>query len=96
MLSLEYTGNLPTSLVRVEMKDGTVVFEGTVGSGQEFSFIGEDKKGTLGTNISIFINGVKNTDIHTSCSIDIGIGSTFGDFEVTAGSSRNGGNLCPI
>ncbi|SHI49518.1 hypothetical protein SAMN05216261_0791, partial [Algibacter luteus] len=33
---------------------------------------------------------------HTSCSVEIGPGSIFGDFSVIGGASRNGGELCPI
>jgi 5-hydroxyisourate hydrolase-like protein (transthyretin family) len=33
--------------------------------------------------------------IHTSCSQPIEIGMTFGNFEIIAGKSKNGGPLCP-
>ena len=85
-----------TSYIVVKQKDGTVVFSGSVDGGSEFSFSGTDKKGTLGTEISIFIEGNLNTKIHTSCSVPIGPGLEAGHFTVVAGSSRNGGALCPI
>jgi hypothetical protein len=73
-----------------------VVFSGNVAPGETFSFVGMDKKGTLGTEIRIYVDGVLATKIHTSCSQPIGVGSVYGDFTVVAGASRNGGALCPI
>ena len=55
-----------------QKKDDVAVFEGTVQPGEEFSFVGLDKKGTLGTEIIITVNGELNTKIHTSCSQPIG------------------------
>ena len=57
---------------------------------------GVDKKNTLGTEITIEINNIFHTKIHTSCSEPIGPGLVSGDFEVIYGESRNGGPLCPI
>ncbi|WJJ95538.1 DUF7467 domain-containing protein [Algibacter luteus] len=99
-LELQYNGD-ETATIRVETKKegengSKVVFEGTVAAGDTFSFVGNDKKGTLGTEIKIFVNGKENTKIHTSCSQPIGPGLVSGDFEVISGSSREGGNLCPV
>jgi hypothetical protein len=82
--------------VRVEQKKDGTVFDDFVPAGGEFSFSGTDKKGTLGTEISIFVNGILNTKIHTSCSKPIGPGLVSGSFEVISGDSRNGGPLPPI
>ena len=76
-------------------KKTRILFEGQVASGGTFSLVGFDKKGTLGTEIKIYANG-NETKIHTSCSVEIGPGSVFGDFLVVDGASRNGGQLCPI
>lgn len=96
-LSLKYNGNTPDAHIVVEQKkDGEIVFDEIVQPGDIFSFSGMDKKGTLGTEIKIFVNDVENTKIHTSCSKPIGPGLMSGDFEVVTGASRNGGNLCPI
>ena len=84
------------ALVRVDQKKDGTVFEDFVPAGGEFSFSGTDKKGTLGTEISIFVNDVLNTKIHTSCSQPIGPGLVSGSFEVISGNSRNGGPLPPL
>ena len=82
--------------VRVEQKKEGTVFDDFVPAGGEFSFSGTDKKDTLGTEISIFVNDNLNTKIHTSCSQPIGPGLVSGDFEVISGNSRNGGPLPPL
>jgi hypothetical protein len=71
------------------------VFEGQVSSGGQFEFSGVDRKGTLGVEIKIYVDGVLRQSIHTSCSEPIGVGSVFGSFTVVSGASRTGGVLCP-
>lgn len=94
-LELLYTG-ADDGVITVMQKDGAVVFGPTlVASMETISFTGTDKKGTLGTEISIYVDSVLNTKIHTSCSQPIGPGLVKGDFEVLSGESRNGGPLCP-
>lgn len=66
------------------------------GSGRKFTLFGHDKKGTLGTEISVYVGNELNTKIHTSCSKPMGIGLTFGDFTVIGGHSRRGGSLCVL
>jgi cysteine-rich repeat protein len=74
-----------------------VAFSGEVASGEVFDFNGSQGKDiTLGTEISIYVDGVLNTKIHTSCSQPIGPGLISGDFEVIEGSSKKGGRLCPL
>jgi len=94
-LTLRYNGLLENAVIKVEQKKGDVVYEDTVQPGGSFTFIGTDK-GTLGTEISVYVNGVLNTKIHTSCSQPIGPGLVSGDFEVIEGYSKNGGLLDPI
>ena len=94
-LTLRYHGTA-AAVVRVEEKDDTVVFEGNVAPGASFSFTGTDKFGTLGTEIEIYVNGVLQTKIHTSCSQPIGPGLIRGDFEVVDGASRGFSLLCPV
>lgn len=100
-LTLRFNGAV-TSKVMVEQKEG-VVFEGMVSPGANFSFSGIDKKGTLGPEITIYIEQcedeecdyVEDVKIHTSCSQPIAPGMSFGSFTVISGASRNGGPLCP-
>jgi hypothetical protein len=94
-LALEYTGDQTVNLKLVQ-NQGEIVFNGTVENGQVITINGVDRKGTLSSNVSVFINGVRKENIHTSCSIPIGVGSVFGALEVVDGSSRNGGPLCDI
>lgn len=93
-LTLQYNGDAE-AYIEVEQKKEGFVFAGLVAPGETFTFDGVDKKGTLGTEISVFVDGALQVKIHTSCSQPIGIGSVFGDFEVTDGYSREGGRLCP-
>lgn len=100
-LTLQYTGDDATIRVVQSKKDGDgeTIYNQVVSKNTSFKIIGtygKPGKKTLGTNIEIFIDGVKSTDIHTSCSIPIQIGSIFGKFEVIAGSSKEGGKFCPI
>ena len=95
-LTLQYNGTEAAFIEVVQKKPETTVFSGDVLPGETFSFVGVDKKDTLGTEIRIFTNDLLNTKIHTSCSKPIGPGLVSGDFEVISGSSRNGGPLCPL
>jgi type II secretory pathway pseudopilin PulG len=92
-LMLEYKGS-GTAVVKVKQKDGETVFNSIVSNGEQFFISGTDKNGTLGTEITIYVNGDEATRIHTSCSQPIGPGTVSGDFEVISGTSRNGGALC--
>jgi hypothetical protein len=97
-LTMQYNGEYD-DIITVEQKNGDVVFHGIADESTGlFSFSGTDKNGTLGTEISFYVDGVLNTKIHTSCSKPIGPGlvSDSGDFEVIGGFSRNGGPLCPL
>jgi len=108
-LTLQYTGT-EAATVRVEQKgkkdkkgkkkgdvsDGEVVFERDLEEGDVFTFEGLDDKGTLGTEISLFINDALNTKIHTSCSKPIYPGMTSGLFEVVEGYSLEGGLICSL
>ena len=96
-LTLKYLGDEPNAQIIVKQKNGgQVVFDQIVAPEGEFSFIGMDNKGSLSSEITISINGIEETTIHTSCSQPIGPGLISGQFEVLAGESRNGGPLCPI
>jgi hypothetical protein len=94
-LKFQYNGNLDDE-IRVETKKEGDVFNGNVSADGTFEIFGNDKKGTLGTEIILYVNGVKHAEIHTSCSQPIGPGLIRGDFEIIGGTSRNGGDLCPL
>jgi hypothetical protein len=100
-LALSYLGADAANIAVYEGKDPKPdknVFSSFVLSGELFSFngTGAGKDSTLGTEISIYVDGELNTKIHTSCSQPIGPGLISGDFEVVEGSSKDGGLLCPM
>ncbi|MCP3938133.1 MAG: DUF11 domain-containing protein, partial [Actinomycetia bacterium] len=96
-LTLEYLGEEADAHVEVVQKHGSiVVFDGIVQPGEHFSFAGADGHGTLSSEITIYVNGVLNARMHTSCSKPIGPGMVRGDFLVVEGTSRHGGPLCPL
>ena len=78
------------------------LFSGTVAPGgvfevNSFTTATPGFEGTVGTEIEIFVNGVLQTTIHTSCSQPVGPGLISGDFLVVDGFSRNfPGPLCPV
>ena len=98
-LTLRYNG-ATAAFVEVQQKKGKKkgkqVFKGTVAPGELLTLVGADKKGTLGTEITIYVEGKFHAKIHTSCSQPIGPGLVRGDFEVVDGDSRNGCPLCPV
>lgn len=73
-----------------------VLFSGSVSMNGIFTVNGTGRDGKLATDISIFVNGVKNAQIHTSCSQPIGPGQVAGSFVIVSGRSKDGGNLCPL
>ncbi len=92
-LTLIYEG-AAAAQVRVEQKNGETVFgPKPVAPGEAFSFVGTDK-GTLGTEIRLFVDGALDAQLHTSCSQPIGPGTVAGHFLVVGGYSRDGGRLC--
>ncbi|WP_339136531.1 MAG: SdrD B-like domain-containing protein [Candidatus Electrothrix sp. GW3-4] len=95
LLTLKFNGD-DTANIEVKMKDGPTVFSEYVHAGNEFSFSGQDKNGTFGTEITLFVDGDQNTKIHTSCSQPIGPGLVRGSFEVVKAISKEGGLICPV
>lgn len=98
-LTLKYNGSQPDLIRVVQKKDNVVVFEGVVNPGEQFSFSGTwGTHPTLGTEIIIYVdvNGIENTNIHTSCSELVEPNMVFGDFTIIAGESSGGGALCPM
>ena len=94
VVDLRLANNGPSGLIEVFQHNGDLVFSDFVEHGASFSFEGTGD-GTLGPKITVDVGG-EETEIHTSCSEPIGPGSTFGNFDVIAGTSKNNGLLCPI
>jgi len=103
-MTLRYDGDETAHVVvkqkakkkKKKKKKWVVVFDGWVDPGETFTFTGQDKKGTLGNKIKVFVDDDLDTKIHTSCSQPIGPGMSFGDFTVVEAYSRNGGLICPL
>ena len=95
-LTLQYNGIIAATIKVVQKKDNIEIFNQFVNAGGEFTFVGEDKNGTMGTEIKIYVDDDENTKIHTSCSQPIGPGLISGDFLVIEGESLKGGPLCPM
>lgn len=93
-LTLKYNGTNQATIKVVQRQDEQAIFNESVAAGGNFSFEGKDKQGTTGPEIIIYVNGIEQTRIHTSCSEPIYVGMVSGDFEIIAGESRNGGPLC--
>jgi len=89
--------------VRIERKAGgsnDVLFDDFLEPDDIFSIFGPAGGGgfggTLGTEITIFVDDVEHVQIHTSCSQPLGPGQVWGDFLILAGSSKEGGPFCPL
>lgn len=93
-LTLQYQG-ASQAVIRVETKgkDGGIIFNQYVDPNGEFTIKGQDKNGTLGTEITLYVDNVQNTKIHTSCSQPIYPGLVKGAFGVISGYSKDGGLL---
>jgi len=104
-LTLRYDGTVAGAHIEVKARDSAfgsanVAFDGIVQPGGEFSFgplpsANGGFDGTLGTEVSVYVNGELQTKVHTSCSQPIDPGSVWGDFTVLEGTSKAGGALCP-
>ncbi|MCD6089854.1 MAG: hypothetical protein J7J72_00005 [Bacteroidales bacterium] len=96
-LTLRYVGDISNPHIKVtdDSKDGGVIlYEGD--PTDTFSFIGQKDKGDMGVKIFLYVNDDPRYEIHTSCSVDIYAGQTWGDYYIVSGESVNGGSLCSI
>ena len=92
-LTFQYNGTATADVMVKTKKGDNILFDDAVTPGEIFTVNGADKKGKLGKEIKIFVDGEKYTKIHTSGSRSIGIGMVFGDFEIVGGESLKGGTL---
>jgi len=95
-LSIRFLGDGPADLEIIQKDGDLTVFDDSVENGDVFSIVHDPSKSTFGTELKFYISGVEVQKIHTSCSKPIGPGMVFGDFEIIAGSSKNGGLLCDL
>ncbi len=93
-LTLKYNGSSPATIKVKEKKTGTVLFNESVDAGASFSFHGSGNDNKMDNTIYVFVDGVKNTSIHTSCSVNIYKGDVYGDFTIVDGTSKAELHLC--
>lgn len=94
-LTLQYNGDTAATIDLYDFKKNKISSQ-VVKKYHLFTLNGFDKKATLGPKINLYIDGVLNTQIHTSCSVELLVGMSFGDFTIKEGTSRNGGAICTI
>lgn len=95
-LTIRYLGDGPAALEIIQKDGDLTVFDDTVENGDVFTIVHDPSKSTFGSEIKLYIDDVEVEKIHTSCSKPIGPGLVFGDFEILAGSSKDGGLLCDL
>lgn len=104
ILSLRYLGQLKDDdVLTIEVYEGKsakaskLIYTTVINNEErEFTVTGTRSDFQMGSEISIWVDGVLNAKIHTSCSQPIGPGLIRGDFEVVEGYSKDGGKLCPV
>lgn len=95
-LTMRYTGSA-SALVKVKEKKNLVtIYCGTVDPDADFTITGGSKKnGRFDNTIYFYVDGVKNTEMHVSCSVDLEAGDVYDDFTIISGISRkNNLSLC--
>lgn len=97
-LTLQYLGDEAIDVEIEQKKDHEIVFDGTLEPGEIFTIVAAEfgDGGTFSTELIFHVPGEDEFKIHTSCSVAIGPGIQFGDYLVLAGSSKNGGLMCPL
>lgn len=89
-LTMRYTGS-SSALIKVKEKKNLVtIYCGTVDPDADFTITGGSKKnGRFDNTIYFYVDGVKNTEMHVSCSVDLEVGDVYDDFTIISGISRN-------
>jgi gliding motility-associated-like protein len=91
-LTLQFNGSDPTLIVVTDQLG--IVFNKTVNPGATFSFVGSViNEKFAGPDIDVFIDGVLNTTLPSTCS-GFAIGKVSGMFTVRAAQSKSGGAVC--
>lgn len=93
-LTMEYNGQNPAVVEVKEKKHNVVIYSGNLVPGDQFSFHGSGSDNKMGNIIRFYVNSIKNSSMHTSCSVDIFIGDIYGDFTVVDGTSKDNLHLC--
>ncbi len=98
-LTFQYLG---FNSARVTVYDDTspkadkILFDSTLNPGDQFTITPRPGQAKLNNDITIYVNGVFNAKVHTSCSQPIGPGLISGDFEIVNARSKDSGLMCPL
>ncbi len=92
-LTLRYVGSVAADIKIQDSK--AVYFTGTVSPYQDITITGTKSNGKFETDVvDLLVNGLLQTNIDVNCGQAVFVNSTFGNFLVIAGESRQGGALC--
>lgn len=101
-LKLRYNGTM-TKWIKITDNHGYYLFRGEVQPGAEFEFYGVQNKQSMGPRICLWTCTLGyccycffDCEIHTSCSVPIGPGQTWGSFTIMEAISKNDVVMCPI
>lgn len=92
-LSVKFDGNSAATVMVKGESSGYTYFSGNVDPDGTFTINGTNG-GKLDSNVDFYVDGVKNTTVHTTCSTVIYKGDQYGSFTITDGTSEGGLHLC--
>ena len=93
-LTMKYNGKHNALIIVKERHGNRTLFKERVNPGETFTFHGSGSDKKMDKNINFYINGRKNTSIHTTCSVNLYQGDVYGDFTIVDGTSKNSLHLC--
>jgi len=92
-LSLKFVGNASAKIIVKAKGSNVEYYNGTVSPDDTITIRASTGK-RLKSNVDFYVNGLLNTTIHTSCSVNLYKGDKYGDFMITDGTSKNDLHLC--
>jgi uncharacterized repeat protein (TIGR01451 family) len=94
-LTLRYDGTSP-AVITAESGNSDYNI-GLVQPGDTFTITGTKSDGKFDKNeVKLFVDGQEEASFHVSCSKPIGPGTASGPFTVTAATSKDNGEVCPV
>ncbi|MEZ5001691.1 MAG: hypothetical protein R2730_01535 [Chitinophagales bacterium] len=94
LLQMAYNQAGPVYVEVTDKNGDDVYFADTVYQNDTISFEGTGSNNKLDKDIKVYVDGVLNATVHTSCSKPIGPGAVWGDFTVTYAESVDNGPVC--
>ncbi len=93
-IKLKYNGTVAATIKVRGEHSGDILYNHEVQPNGLFTVQGTGSDGKLDHNIDFYVNGSKNTTIHTSCSVKLYIGDEYGKFTIEDGISKGNIHLC--